>query len=128
MIERMPNLDTGDLTAAEITAYQRMLKDLIVELQANIDASKDFTKPVDLDEPIGRISRIDAIAVQQMAKENRHRAQNRVRAAKAALVRIERDDFGFCVVCDEAIGRPRLNTRPESAACVRCQSISEKRR
>ena len=94
MIERMPNLDTGDLTAAEITAYQRMLKDLIVELQANIDASKDFTKPVDLDEPIGRISRIDAIAVQQMAKENRHRAQ----------------------------------TRPESAACVRCQSISEKRR
>ena len=50
MIERMPNLDTGDLTAAEITAYQRMLKDLIVELQANIDASKDFTKPVDIDD------------------------------------------------------------------------------
>ena len=124
----MPDPNTEDLTDAEITAYQSQLKQLIVELQANLKASKDFTKPVDLDEPIGRISRIDAIAVQQMAKENRHRAQNRVRATEAALVRIERDDFGVCVVCDEPIGRARLNTRPESAACVRCQSIAERQK
>ena len=114
-----------DLTPTEIAAYQVQLHALIKALKVAIDEKADFVKPVDLDAPIGRVSRIDAIAVQQMAKENRLRQKDRLRAAEAALTRIAQADYGYCVVCDEPIARARLSTRPESAACVRCQTISE---
>ena len=115
-----------ELDAEGLAHYGKQLHALVGELTAQIADAAAFTKPVDLDEPIGRISRIDAIAVQQMAREGRRRLQDRLRAVKAALERLERDDFGFCLVCDEPIGRPRLDTRPESPACVRCQSIAER--
>ena len=116
-----------ELTRAEITAYREKLLALVDELKAQLEDRRDFAKPVDLDAPIGRVSRIDAIAVQQMASESRRRTADRLRAVKAALERINRDDYGWCAVCDEPIARKRLDTRPESAACVRCQGIAERR-
>ncbi len=118
---------SDELTAQELAGFKAQLQALVKELTKAIAETAEFTKPVDLDAPIGRVSRIDAIAVQQMAKESRRRLQDRLRGSKAALKRMDAGDFGFCVVCDDPIDRRRLNSRPESAACVRCQTIAERR-
>lgn len=45
-----------------------------------------------------------------------------------ALQRIDRGEFGICVVCDEAISPRRLEAVPWAARCVRCQHVEDERR
>ena len=48
------------------------------------------------------------------------RRQMRIKAIEAALSRIEAGDFGYCVICDEAIAPQRLSFDPALAVCVSC--------
>tara|TARA_Y100001960_G_C14006350_1_gene509246 strand:- start:67 stop:396 length:330 start_codon:yes stop_codon:yes gene_type:complete len=43
---------------------------------------------------------------------------------KAALQRIEDNSFGFCVQCDEAISRKRLDVLPHTPLCINCMASS----
>ena len=100
---------------------------LAEELRATIASATDAARPVDLDQPIGRVSRIDAIQQQSMVKANRQAAELRLRQVAAALRRIDEDDYGECMGCGEDIGFGRLEARPEAPFCIACQSRSEKR-
>jgi DnaK suppressor protein len=46
----------------------------------------------------------------------------------AALVRIDDDTYGRCVVCGQQIPEGRLEARPDAARCVPCQAKHAKRR
>ncbi len=109
-----------ELTQAEIEELEAALHALVPELKEAVVDTRAAAKPVDLDLPIGRVSRIDALARQQFAKEAARRKRDRLFAVKAALERLRTGDFGWCVRCDEPIGIKRLRLRPESAMCVRC--------
>ncbi|MEE9384119.1 MAG: TraR/DksA C4-type zinc finger protein [Nannocystaceae bacterium] len=82
---------------------------------------------MDLDEPIGRLSRMEAIQQANLASSNRDASERRLRLVSAALSRLTDvlEDYGLCVVCDEGIGYPRLKARPEATMCVACQSSRE---
>lgn len=92
-----------------------------------LDGSTDAAKPVDLDEPIGRISRIDAIQQQQMARASREGMTLRSAQVRAALDRIADGTYGSCASCEENVGYPRLKARPETPFCIACQSGRERR-
>lgn len=96
------------------------------ELEVQLTSSADGAKPVDLDTPIGRLSRMDAMQQQQMAQASRRIAEQRLLQIDAALQRIATEDYGLCVECDEEIGLARLAARPETPFCVVCQSRREK--
>jgi RNA polymerase-binding transcription factor len=90
----------------------------LVQLQKNTEADR---APVALDQQsVGRLSRMDAMQAQAMAKAAHGRRQVRVVALKRTLVRIEEDDFGFCNDCGEAIAPARLQIDPASFLCVTC--------
>jgi len=95
------------------------------ELRSLLETSEEGARPVDLDEPIGRISRIDAIAQQSMNRANREAARVRLQQVQAALRRIETGEFGECQVCGEDVGFGRLKARPEAPLCIGCQSRRE---
>jgi len=82
---------------------------------------------VDLDEPIGRISRVDAMQQQKMLAANRQAAQQRRRQVEAALDRIEAGEYGECQGCGEEIEPRRLRAQPEAPLCLDCQSRRERR-
>lgn len=109
----------------------RHLRDALValadELVELLDSSTEMSKPVDLDEPIGRVSRIDAIQQQSMVKAGRQRAELRLRVVRAALALDADDEYGYCRGCDDPIGYKRLKVRPETPFCVSCQSELEQR-
>ena len=65
---------------------------LIRELRALVESARDGSKPVDLDEPIGRLSRMDAIQQQSMAEATRRAAQQRLAQAET-LTRQRRPDL-----------------------------------
>ena len=43
-----------------------------------------------------------------------------------ALKKIEAGTFGICEVCDEQIGKKRLEARPETSLCIRCKEDQER--
>jgi len=115
-----------DLIDADIETFEARLRDLEEELRAALKPLKDASKTVDLDEPIGRLTRVDALQQQSMAKANRQSAQLRLRQVQAALKRVGEGAFGYCLECDESIGKARLDVRPEAFLCISCQENRER--
>lgn len=115
-----------ELTPAQIEELIVDLRRLEQELTDSLSATRDGARPVDLDEPIGRLSRMEAIQQQKMAEANRARSSSRLRQVKMALVASKGEDFGFCRTCDDPIGFRRLKARPESRLCIACQSELER--
>jgi RNA polymerase-binding transcription factor DksA len=46
-------------------------------------------------------------------------------AARRALDRLDRGDFGFCIDCGQEISPQRLAAVPWTERCVRCQALHE---
>ena len=95
------------------------------ELQELVAVSKEGAKPVDLDVPIGRLSRMDAMQAQAMAQASSQRREQMLRNITAALGRLERDEFGDCQSCEEPINPKRLEFDPTATLCIDCASESE---
>ncbi|HJN78336.1 MAG TPA: TraR/DksA family transcriptional regulator [Myxococcota bacterium] len=116
--------------AEELTASQR--QSLIAGLQTlqhtlRVDLEdQDRVETVDLDLPIGRISRIDALQQQEMAKAERALKKQRLLQVGAALERVADDEYGWCCDCGESIAYRRLEARPEVPFCVGCQETLER--
>jgi DnaK suppressor protein len=115
------------LTEHEVASLAEDLRGLRERLHAGLDAARDASKPVDLDEPIGRLSRMDALQQQNMATANRRASQLRLQLVEAAQRRIEEGAYGDCLDCGEPVGFARLEARPESPFCLGCQSRREAR-
>ena len=116
-----------ELTEAQIQELAGDLRDLLTSLKSLLESSKDSTQAVEPDRAIGRLTRMDAIQQQSMAKANRATYQLRLQQAQQALRNLEADDYGYCRRCDEEIGYRRLKAKPETPFCVNCQSASEGR-
>ncbi len=114
------------LTSEQCKELGKLLLALRTELQNLLESSEAGAKPVDLDQPIGRLSRMDAMQQQSMVQANRRAAQQRLTQIAAALRRLKEDEYGLCTVCDEDIGFARLTARPETPFCINCQNQREK--
>ena len=116
----------AELTAAEQVRLHNQLLTLKEELTSLLLTSSASSQPVDLDQPIGRLSRMDALQQQAMAKANRAGHRQRLVLIDAALLAIKQESYGECRMCEEPIGFARLQVRPESPFCLECQRQSEK--
>lgn len=58
-----------------------------------------------------------------MARLSRH--SGLLRDIRAALVRIENDEFGICICCETKIGLRRLRAVPWTPLCIRCQEVAD---
>ena len=111
-----------ELSEAEIETLREGLVALVAELEAGLSASAASAAPVVLDQSsVGRLSRMDAMQQQAMAKATRHKAQLRLTRCKAALSAFDRDEYGLCRKCEEPIGYRRLSAKPEAPFCLQCQ-------
>lgn len=116
------------ISGEEKEALRTALVALASELGESLDATAEAARPVELDQPaIGRVSRIDAIQQQKMLEANRGAQRTRLAGVRAALSRLDEDDFGECRACGESIALARLRARPESLYCIDCQSSRERR-
>ncbi|MEX0745179.1 MAG: TraR/DksA C4-type zinc finger protein [Phycisphaeraceae bacterium] len=83
--------------------------------------SKGSRDTVMLDQSsVGRLSRMDALQGQAMAKAEEDRRQLAIRRIDAALVRLERGEFGECIECGEWIAVKRLEWDPTVLKCIDC--------
>jgi DnaK suppressor protein len=115
-----------ELTAAQQAELLGLIRQGCAELEQLLERSGASSKPIDLDEPIGRLSRVNAMQQQQMAVANRAAQMQRLQLLRIAQQAITRDDYGYCRRCEEPIGYQRLKAQPESPFCLDCQSRAEK--
>ena len=111
----------------DIEGRRLVLLALRTELKKVVSSASEGARVVDLDEPIGRISRVDAMQQQKMVAANRAAVQQRRQQVEAALGRIESGEYGECVGCGEEIDPRRLMAQPEASLCVECQGARERR-
>lgn len=124
---RKSDASNGSIVKQQLEARRQDLLKIHAELTQLVDAATDAIKPVDVDEPIGRLSRVEAMQEQRMSAENRQSAQRRRRQVEAALARIEAGVYGDCEACGEPIEPRRLEVQPEAPLCIDCQSGREQR-
>jgi len=104
----------------------RLLK-LREELESIAETSDEAATVVELDQTkVGRLSRMDAMQAQAMAKATGQRREAMLRDISAALKRIDDGQYGFCVDCEEPIHPKRLDVNPMAMRCVDCASKAEK--
>ena len=110
----------AEISESEIAVLRARLEALRDELDALLTSTVKAARPVDLDQPIGRLSRVDAMQQQSMLAANRTAAKRRRQQVDAALRRIEELEYGDCAVCGEPIDTRRLEAQPEAPLCVAC--------
>ena len=114
------------LTDGQLAELTVDLQQLQQRLQQQLNDSEQQSKPVELDQQsFGRVSRIDAIQQQQMAKASRQQNALLLNRVELALQAIAAGDYGYCRECDKPIGYARLKVKPDSPLCVQCQSANE---
>lgn len=83
-------------------------------------------KVVELDQArTGRLTRMDALQSQAMARAGQARAKVELARIDAALKRLEEGGFGACLECGEEIAPARLEADPTAPLCIDCASARE---
>ena len=107
--------------AIDTKKVKKLLEAHRTELLERVELTEDDRKPVELDQSqVGRLSRIDAMQVQEMALEQERRREIELKKSGAALHRIEEGEYGFCTHCGEDISPKRLEFDPAVPLCVDC--------
>ena len=105
----------------QIEAFEQQLQSELRELEGRETISKESAAVVVLDQTsVGRLSRIDALQMQQMGIASEERRTLQIRQIKAALQRIRDGEYGYCLRCGEEIAPGRLAINPAVTLCVQC--------
>jgi DnaK suppressor protein len=62
---------------------------------------------------------------QAMSKESGRRRDASLQKIAAALGRIDKGEYGYCLVCEEDIAVQRLEFDPTATLCIDCARKSE---
>ena len=99
---------------------ENQLNHLALEEQKNKNASQTVT----LDQQsVGRLSRMDALQQQAMAKAVELRRQTEKKALEDALNKIIRNEYGECIDCGDYIEVERLKIKPSVLKCFDCMKM-----
>jgi DnaK suppressor protein len=105
----------------ELALFRRMIGEQLNELANEDRLGRDAQKIVALDQQsVGRLSRMDALQNQAMAKAAQARRDMQARRLEAALARIDAGEFGYCEDCGEDIAPKRLELDPAATKCISC--------
>ncbi|WP_372605272.1 TraR/DksA family transcriptional regulator [Actibacterium sp.] len=109
------------MTPAEIAAYRTELQHMLQDLDTEKSLGAEATRTVTLDQQsVGRLSRMDAMQQQAMARAQQIRRDTTAARIRAALARIDADEFGYCVECGDDIAPARLHFDPTTPTCIGC--------
>lgn len=109
------------MDAETLGFFRTRLEEDLAALDAEDALGAEGQKTVELDQQsVGRLSRMDALQGQAMAKATQaRRAASRTRI-KAALARMDEGEFGYCIDCGEEIAPKRLELDPTVPTCITC--------
>lgn len=110
----------------EASHYRKILRQRLETLLCELDHHRQDTDTVELDQTrVGRLSRMDAMQIQQMELALSRRQQDELVAIKQALMRLDSGEYGQCFECSEEIDPRRLEIDPIATLCISCAQQRE---
>jgi len=111
------------MNETDITRFAAQICARLEEIEQENRLGRDGQAVVELDQQsVGRLSRMDALQNQAMAKAQQVRRDGEARGLRAALARIDAGEFGYCEECGETIAPRRLELNPAVTRCIGCAS------
>ena len=111
------------MNESETAEFRALIEARLAQIEEENRLGAEGQSVVTLDQQaVGRLSRMDALQSQAMAKAGQARRDGEVRKLRAALVRIDEGEFGYCEDCGAEIARKRLAFDPGAALCISCAS------
>jgi len=108
------------MTQKEKETLKSKIESDISELKKQIETLQEKAKPIAPDCSLGRLTRMEAMAEQEVSQKILDESKLRLTRLQNALSRIDKPMFGICIECEEPIGIERMKIRPESVRCVEC--------
>lgn len=110
-----------DLSKSQVAALKALLRERQAELKALDEEATGWSDTVELDQQsVGRLSRMDAMQQQEMARAEARRRISDLARIDIALKRVDEDEYGWCAECGEPIAYKRLEIDPAAALCIGC--------
>lgn len=108
---------------SELARFRALILARLKGLDRENALGADGQSVVQLDQQsVGRLSRMDALQNQAMAKAQQVRRDVEARRLGAALARMDGGEFGYCEECGDEIALKRLELDPAATRCISCAS------
>lgn len=123
---RIWQISNGVINVIDPKHFKRLIRQRLAEIVQSEDTKE--VDSVELDQTrVGRLSRMDAMQIQQMELALSRRRTRETAALGHALERIDNDEFGECFECGEEINPKRLEIDLSTTLCIRCAEKRESR-
>ena len=109
------------MNESQLHHFDALIRARLADLDQSSAAGRDAQAVVVLDQQaVGRLSRMDALQNQAMARAQQTRRDQQAQRLELALARIRTGDYGFCEECGTDIPLGRLELDPAATRCVSC--------
>jgi len=104
----------------QIADIKKKVEDEIFKTEKSIADYKEMTGPIEPDDAIGRVSRMDAINNKSVMEAALRAAQRKLNDLQDVLRRVDSKAFGLCVNCKQPIPIQRIILVPQAKVCMDC--------
>ena len=115
------------MTQTQRDEIKQKIDDDIAHLKIQIKELEEKTKPIEPDCGLGRLTRMEAIAEKSVNDSILEQSKLTLGRLINSKVRVDREEFGICIECEDDIAIGRMMIRPQSIRCVDCASKREQR-
>jgi len=115
------------LTKKELKKFQELLEDkrkAVLERARQMLAEENMT--LDTNDLPDEMDLASSEYLQSFEFRLRGREKSLLSKLDLALKKIEDGTFGVCEICEEPIGKKRLEARPETTLCIKCKEDQER--
>jgi DnaK suppressor protein len=118
--------DEARMDEQELAHFRTILEEKRLALMKNAQASLEQDMQLDTNEMPDEVDLASSEYIQSFSLRLRGRERNFLDKIEMALRKLEQGEFGVCEECGGAIGKKRLEARPETTLCIRCKEDQER--
>ena len=114
------------LTKKELKKFQELLED---KRKVVLDRARQMLSEgmvLDANDLPDEMDLASSEYIQSFEFRLRGREKSLLSKLDLALKKIDDGTFGVCEICDEPIGKKRLEARPETSLCIKCKEDQER--
>src|SRR5829696_330664 len=126
LLSFFPSMSVNPLKKKELNRFRGILEEKKDEILRNAKKTLNEEMTLDVDDLPDEMDLASSEYLQSFQFRLRGREKTFLKKIDLALAKIEDGSFGMCESCDEPISIKRLEARPETTLCIRCNEDQER--
>src|SRR5690349_4112816 len=118
--------DGNPLKKKDLKRFRDILEERREEILKNAKKTLNEDMTLDADDLPDEMDLASSEYLQSFEFRLRGREKSLLSKLDLALKKIDDGTFGICEICEEPIGKKRLEARPETTLCIKCKEDQER--